>query len=80
MQSRSDGREAGGVVSGSVSMPTVEVDSAGLATHGHIAAGHVRSIPGGGELTLCGKIIAYSTWLGTVKDAPMCHECEENDG
>lgn len=62
-----------------VNYPDVPVNANGLATRQHIAD-HVRGIPGGAELTLCGVLIKYDTWKGTAPNAPMCETCEGNDG
>ena len=54
----------------------------GQITEGHVAFGH-WTIPGTlhhGEFLLCGKSIDYSTYVGTIDDAPECQTCIENDG
>jgi hypothetical protein len=63
-----------------VNYPDVSVNAEGLATEQHVAAHHVRGIPGGAELTLCGVLITYSTWKGTASDAPECATCKRLDG
>lgn len=63
-----------------VNYPDVPVDANGLATAHHVAAHHVRGIPGGAELTLCGLLITYNTWKGVAPNAYKCAECERLDG
>lgn len=55
--------------------PDVPVDAEGRATHQHIAKHHLRGIPGGAEVTLCGVLIRYRTWKGFAPDAPWCDTC-----
>ena len=62
-----------------INYPDVPVDADGFATHGHIASHHVRGIPGGAEVTLCGVLIQYATWKGVAPDAPLCPTCDELD-
>jgi len=57
----------------------VAVSDEGLATHRHVASHHVPGIPGGAEVTLCGMLIKYSAWRGTVDGAPECEECVRLD-
>jgi hypothetical protein len=57
----------------------VPVNSDGEALEKHIASHHVRSVPGGAELTLCGVLITYSNWRGHAPDAQPCQTCANLD-